>query len=38
MEDLIASFDNFIGAEYDTNRLLLSYNPMMTIALTAEIL
>ena len=38
MSDLIDAFDNFISATYDENLLILSYNPMMTIALTAEIL
>ena len=34
---LIETFENFIDA-YETNRLLLSYNPMMSIALTADLL
>ena len=38
MQELIWSFDNFIGEKYDKNMLLMSYNPMMTIALTAEVL
>jgi len=38
MQELINSFDNFIGEKYDTNNLLMSYNPMMTIALTSEVL
>jgi hypothetical protein len=31
-------FDNFKDAPYEENRLLLSENPLMTIALTAELL
>jgi hypothetical protein len=35
---LIESFENYVSETFDVNRITLSYNPMMTIALTAEIL
>lgn len=35
---LLDQFDNFVEENYDTNRLLLSNNPLMSIALTAELL
>jgi hypothetical protein len=35
--ELIDKFDNFLEP-YEDNRLLLSYNPMMSIALTADLL
>lgn len=35
---LIRKFENFISDNYLENRLMLSYNPLMSIALTAEIL
>lgn len=31
-------FENFAGESYDKNRLMLSYNPMMSIALSADLL
>lgn len=31
-------FDNFASESYENNRLLLSYNPLMSIALTADLL
>ena len=31
-------FDNFATETYENNRLLLSYNPMMSIALSADLL
>lgn len=38
LKELITMLENFSGEKYDTNRLLLSYNPMMSIALTADLL
>ena len=40
LEALIDLFENYIdmGLDYKDNRLLLSYNPLMSIALTADIL
>ena len=38
LDQLIAMFDNYINAPFQENRLLLSYNPMMSIALTADLL
>ena len=37
LEELIETFENFLEP-YEENRLLLSYNPMMSIALTADLL
>jgi hypothetical protein len=37
MQTLINTLEGFAGG-YDDNKLILSYNPMMTIALSAEIL
>ena len=31
-------FENVTGESYDKNRLMLSYNPMMSIALSADLL
>jgi hypothetical protein len=36
--EIISLFENFIGEEYQDNRLLLSYNPLLSIALTADLL
>lgn len=38
LKELIIMFDNFASESYETNRLLLSYNPMMSIALSADLL
>lgn len=38
LQDLIVQFENFTGETFENNRLLLSNNPMMSIALSAEIL
>jgi hypothetical protein len=38
LELLVAKFENFCGEQYDQNRLLLSYNPIMSIALSADLL
>lgn len=38
LQKLIAMFEDFIEDDYEDNRLLLSYNPMMSIALSAELL
>ena len=35
---LISMFNDFVEDEYDENRLLLTYNPLMAIALSAELL
>ena len=31
-------FDNFASESFESNRLILSYNPLMSIALTADLL
>ena len=31
-------FDNFASESFENNRLILSYNPLMSIALTADLL
>jgi hypothetical protein len=31
-------FDNFASETFENNRLLLSYNPMLSIALSADLL
>jgi hypothetical protein len=38
IEELIGIFERFSGDKYDVNRLLLSYNPLMSITLSAELL
>ena len=38
LDKLIEMFNNYVSEPYNTNRLLLSYNPMMSIALTADLL
>ena len=38
MKQLVEMFENFMESEYLENRMMLSYNPMMSIVLTAEIL
>ena len=38
LQQLIEMFDNFASEGYETNRLILSYNPMMSIALSADLL
>jgi len=38
LKALIDMFDNFTCEDYLENRLILSYNPLMSIALTSEIL
>lgn len=38
LKKLIDMFENFTCEDYLENRLILSYNPLMSIALTAEIL
>jgi hypothetical protein len=38
LKELINMFENFAGESYDKNRLMLSYNPMMSIALSADLL
>lgn len=38
LQELIEIIDNFASEPYETNRLLLSYNPIMSIALTADLL
>lgn len=38
IKQLIELFENFTSGNYLENRLILSYNPLMSIALTAEIL
>lgn len=38
LKELISTFSNFASDSYATNNLLLSYNPLLTITLSAEIL
>ena len=38
LKDLIQIIDDYVNENYDKNRLLLSPNPLMSIALAAEIL
>jgi len=38
LKELISTFANFASDSYATNNLLLSYNPLLTITLSAEIL
>jgi len=38
LQKLIAMFQDLIEDDYEENRLLLSYNPLMSIALSAELL
>lgn len=38
LKELVKMFRNFASETYENNRLLLSYNPMMSIALTADLL
>ena len=38
ISQLLCMFENFTEDSYLKNRLILSYNPLMSIALTAEIL
>jgi len=38
LKELINTFANFASESYATNNLLLSYNPLLTITLSAEIL
>jgi hypothetical protein len=38
MSELISSFETYLDDPFDDNKITLSYNPMMTLALTAEIL
>jgi hypothetical protein len=35
---LIESFETFTDDDFEDNKITFSYNPMMTLALTAEIL
>ena len=35
LQSLIEKFDNFIEDSYDTNNLMLSENPLMSIALSS---
>lgn len=38
LKDLITVLDSYGQDSYEQNKLLLSYNPLMTISLSAEIL
>ena len=38
LKELLDMLENFTKETFDKNRLLLSYNPMMSIALTADLL
>ena len=38
IEKLLEKFETFVGENYDTNPLMLSNNPLMSLALTAELL
>lgn len=38
LQDLLEMIENFVEESYETNRLLLSYNPLLSIALSADIL
>lgn len=38
LKELISMFENFSNETYEKNRIMLSYNPMMTIALSADLL
>lgn len=38
LQSLIEKFDNFIEESFDTNNLMLSENPLMSIALSAQLL
>ena len=38
IKELIEKFENYITEEYINNRLLLSFNPLMSIAMTCDLL
>ena len=38
IEKLLDKFDGYVGENYDTNKLMLSNNPLLSLALTAELL
>jgi hypothetical protein len=38
LKDLIQTLNNFVADSYQTNKLLLSYNPLLTISLAGELL
>jgi hypothetical protein len=37
IEELLEKFSNFVEEIFDKNKLLMSYNPLMSIALSAEL-
>tara|TARA_B110000285_G_C15072822_1_gene588978 strand:- start:74 stop:367 length:294 start_codon:yes stop_codon:yes gene_type:complete len=37
IEELLDKFGNFVSEIFDGNKLLMSYNPLMSIALSAEL-
>ena len=37
IEELLIKFENFTTVIFDGNKLLMSYNPLMSIALSAEL-
>lgn len=38
LKELITMFENFSNESFDKNRLMKSYNPMMSIALSCDLL